>query len=486
MKTRKIIPFEMDWAPMRRSVPEWFRDAKFGLFFHWGPYSVPACENEWYSRNMYGKGLSQNLEHIKRYGPVSEFGYKDFYRAFTGGRFDPDAWAELVVRSGAKYAGPVTEHADNFSMWNSRVNPVNAVNYGPRRDVAGAFAKAARDRGLRFIATFHHQWLWGWFMSSDPDADVYDPENECFYGRALPLETSRYMPWRLPDDAFNRVWMQKVMEVIDAYDPDLVYFDSRANIIGESYKHKLLDYYYNGPGSSKDRIISYKQADFPENTGVRDLECGLFSHGQEFVWQTDDRLEDKRTWCHVEDPRYRSSMSVIHQLCDVVSKNGNLLLNIGPKADGTFEEEAVSVLGKVGGWLSGFGEAIYGTRPFTVFGEGATKSRNSDFDISQIEEQTRKGTFEKVAPERLPTGDIRFTTRGSTLYAILMGQPEAGEVRIRNLAEGMGLASGYIRQIDVVGGEKNVAWSRDVSALSVKLKEKLPSPYANAISVMYR
>lgn len=150
-----------NWDNLQREAPDWYRDAKFGLFFHWGPYSVPAYKNEWYSRNMYAKKNSINRYHTETYGKVSEFGYKDFYPMMTGAKFDPEQWAELVERSGAKYAGPVTEHADNFSMWDSKVNPVNAKQYGPKRDVVGECAEAFRKRGIKFLATFHHQWLWG-------------------------------------------------------------------------------------------------------------------------------------------------------------------------------------------------------------------------------------------------------------------------------------------------------------------------------------
>ncbi|MDD4140209.1 MAG: alpha-L-fucosidase, partial [Eubacteriales bacterium] len=174
-----------DWQDLRRDAPEWFRDAKFGLFFHWGPYSVPACENEWYSRNMYAKGLNQHRWHVEHYGPLKTFGYKDFIPQFKGEKFDPDAWAELVVKSGARYAGPVSEHADNYSLWDSAVNPINSVRTGPHRDITGECAAAFRRRGIKVLATFHHQWLWGWFMSTDNEADVYDPANEIYYGPAL-------------------------------------------------------------------------------------------------------------------------------------------------------------------------------------------------------------------------------------------------------------------------------------------------------------
>ena len=186
----------IDWTSVQQPVPKWFQDAKFGLFFHWGPYSVPACLNEWYSRNMYCKGLEQNCYHEKHFGSLHDFGYKDFIPMMKGEAFDPEEWADLVVKSGARYAGPVTEHADNFSMWDSSVNPINSVNCGPHRDVFGECAKAFRERDIKLIATFHHQWLWGWFMSTDNEADVYDPKNEIYYGPALPLETNRYLPYR--------------------------------------------------------------------------------------------------------------------------------------------------------------------------------------------------------------------------------------------------------------------------------------------------
>lgn len=478
--------FDMNWSPLMRQTPDWFRDAKFGLFFHWGPFSVPASENEWYSRNMYAKGLPQNEHHVNKYGMLNEFGYKDFYKDFTAEKFDADVWAELVVRSGAKYAGPVTEHADNFSLWNSKINPVNSMNYGPRRDVVGEFGEAIRTRGLHFIATFHHQWLWGWFMSTDPNADVYHPDNERFYGKALPLETNRYIPWRLPDDEFNQVWMEKVVEVIDTYNPDLVYFDSRANIIAERYKHRLLEHYYRRPGSRSDTVISYKQTDFPQGSGIVDLERGRFSDVQSFEWQIDDRLEAKRTWCYIEGATYRSAGDIIRQLCDVVSKNGNLLLNVGPKADGTFADEAKSVLYEIGDWLSQYGEAIYGSRPFTVFGEGATEVKDSNFDVDQIEEQTQSGTFNVAEEDEFSTNDIRFTTKDNVLYAIIMGGSNKKQLHITSLADGAGLSSKSIVRIDLIGGNENLEWSRNSTALTVQPGGGMPSPHANVLRIEFR
>ncbi|MEG0767594.1 MAG: alpha-L-fucosidase, partial [Clostridia bacterium] len=328
----------MDWSDLRHDAPQWMRDGKFGMFFHWGPYSVPACENEWYSRNMYLKGSKQNLEHEKRFGKLSAFGYKDFIPMFQAEKFDPNAWANLIRDSGAKFAGPVSEHADNYSMWDSAVNPINAVKTGPHRDVMAECAEAFRENGLKFLATFHHQWLWGWFMSTDNEADVYDPANEKFYGPALPLETNRYQPYRLPDKKFCDIWLEKIREVSEKYRPDALYFDGRLMIIPEEYRYRAAKYYYDAvPGG----VISYKQSEYPDGLGLPDVECGRFAQTQPFFWQTDDRLEDNVTWCIVQQPKYKSAAKIIQQLADVTAKNGCLLLNVGPRADGTFAENAV-------------------------------------------------------------------------------------------------------------------------------------------------
>lgn len=469
-----------DWQNLSRTAPDWFRDAKFGLFFHWGPYSVPAFENEWYSRNMYGKGLSQNLHHVQKYGALSEFGYKDFYDKMTDEGFDAQEWAELVERSGAKYAGPVTEHSDNFSMWDSKINPINCVNYGPKRDVTGECIAAFRKRGIKIISTFHHQWLWGWFMSSDPDADVYDPKNERFYGKALPLETSRYIPYRLPDEEFNTMWRDKVMEVVEKYRPDALYFDSRSNIIGERFKQQMAEHFYNQAGIEAP-IITFKQTDFPNEIGVVDLECGRFSQCKPFPWQTDDRLEDRITWCYVEGAKYKTAQRIIHQLCDVVAKNGNLLLNVGPKADGSFPEEAKAVLYEVGDWLKINGEAIYGTRPFAVADEGPTKINDADYDVKKINEQLEVGVAKDVSIGAFTAQDIRFTQKDGTVYALPLGIPENGRVSIRTLKKGGAMEE--IHSIELVGSSAKLCWQQTEQALEVILPEKPHCLHALALRI---
>ncbi len=474
------IKKEVDWKSVQQNAPDWFRDAKFGLFFHWGPYCVPAYENEWYSRNMYAKGLSQNKHHEATYGKLKEFGYKDFIPMFRGEKFDPEEWADLVVRSGARYAGPVSEHADNFSLWNSKVNPVNSVAMGPKRDIVGECAVAFRERGIRYLATFHHQWLWGWFMSTDADADVYNPENEIFYGPSLPLETNRYAPYRLPDDSFNRNWCDKVKEVIDNYQPDALYFDSRTNIIGETYRHEMADYYYNQT-NHKNGIITYKQEDFPSDIGVLDIECGRFSESKPFPWQTDDRLEDNITWCIVQNPKYKPAKKIIHQLCDVVAKNGNLLLNVGPNADGSFPEEAKAILYEIGDWLKMNGDAIYETRPYAIASEGPASVKDENYDITKIKEQLKDGLAADIRLTEFSEKDFRFTSKGNTVYAIALGWPDNSILHIKSFKTGSVLKD--IKSVSLLGLEGKLNYIQTDSELTVYLPEVKPCDHAYCIKI---
>ncbi len=470
---------ERQWDNLRREIPEWFRDAKFGLFFHWGPYSVPAYKNEWYSRNMYAKKNSINKYHVEKYGKVSEFGYKDFYPMMTGAKFDAAEWAEIVERSGAKYAGPVTEHSDNFSMWDSKVNEINCVNYGPKRDIFGECAREFRKRNIKVLATFHHQWLWGWFMSTDPDADVYDPANEKYYWKALPLETNRYAPYRLPDEEFNKMWIDKVNEVVDKYHPDVLYFDSRTNIIDEKYRQDMTEHFYRNDNT----VLTYKQEDFPEGIGVYDIECGSFKEAREFPWQTDDRLEDNVTWCMVQNPKYKPAIRIVHQLCDIVSKNGNLLLNVGPYADGSFHEEARKILFEIGDWLKINGEAIYGTRPYDVAAEGPTEVSDVNYDIDMVNAQlnNEEGDAGDLHTGIFTSEDFRFTRKGDVVYAIAMGWSDSGKLSVNSLSADK---TDKISKVSMLGAGE-LAFEQNSESLTVTLPKEKPCKFAYVLKVKF-
>ncbi len=446
--------------------PPWFDDAKFGIYFHWGPYSVPAFDNEWYSRDMYRPGHKDQQHHLETWGPLDQFGYKDFIPLFRAEHFDPDEWVDLFVRAGARFAGPVAEHADGFSMWDSRVNPWNAARMGPKRDVVGEMAQAVRKRGLKFVTTFHHQWLWAWYPTFDPAVDASRPEYAGLYGPPVSRAAWDFKAQNelIPNADFCRVWEDKVKEVIDRYQPDLIYFDSRLGNIGESYRKDLLAWYYN---HTQQTAVTYKDKDLPEGSGILDLERGRMAGLAKSKWLTDDAMSWK-SWSYVADDDLKSPKRLIDELVDIVSKNGSLLLDIGPKADGTIPEAVRERLLAIGAWLRQNGEAIYGTRPWTTFGEGPTQVRNGAFGESKIADFTAQ--------------DIRFTVKGTTLYAILMGWPGA-EATIHLLPAGKSLPCGRIRRIDLLGAARPLQWSQNEQGLTVQMPAQKPGDYAFVLRI---
>jgi len=392
---------EPTWETLsRHAVPEWFVDAKFGIYAHWGVYSVPAFDNEWYPRNMYQKDSRVQKHHIETYGPLSKFGYKDFVPMFTAEKFNADEWADLYVRAGATFAGPVAEHHDGFSMWASKVNRWNAAQMGPKRDVAGELVKALRKRGLRVITSFHHGYNFTGYYQAVEGADTADPQYEDLYGQ--------YKDKAVPQDR----WLAKLREVIDAYQPDQIWFDFCLGHLPDEYRRQMAAYYYGKEAEwQKGVIITRKGTDLPDGVGVLDIERGKMDKPAPFLWQTDDSVA-VNSWCWVQDLQLKPAEELIHELIDIVSKNGVLLLNVCPKADGTFPDDQKSLLYEMGDWLKMNGAAIYATRPWFIHGEGPNL-----FDPG------RGFTGPQV---RFTSQDIRYTRSkdGKTLYAIVLGWPE--------------------------------------------------------------
>ena len=463
--------FKLDWSQVMHHCPEWFRDAKFGVFYHWGPYSVPEYDSEWYSRNMYQKGHLANIYHEKTFGSLDSFGYKDLYAGMTGERFDADEWVKLFMRAGVKYVVPMGEHGDNFSMWDSKTNPVNAVNYGPKRDILGKMKKAVEKQGLKLGTSLHHSWLWGWFCSNDPSADIYAPENEVFYRKALPYSAQSAHPYPFPDKEFNQMWLDKCLEIVDGYLPDLIYFDSRVYIVEEEYRLRFMERYYEAARKAgKEVAVTYKGEDFKDGCGIRDFECYWQPNQHPFPWQTDDKTV-WYTWCHIADAQYKSPTFLIHQLCEVVSKNGNFLMNLAPTKEGYFPDEMVANLHEIGNWLKVNGEGIYNTRPFLIYGEGPTlQTTNRIFHAHQIKDFTAE--------------DIRFTKgKDGATYAIMLGWPHAGKISIRVLREGGELA-GPIRRVTMLGnGKTPLDFTRDNTALTVTLPSEKPCKHAYTLKI---
>ena len=464
--------FEANWDSLGAyRVPDWYRDAKFGIFIHWGVYSVPAFGNEWYPRNMYLQSNPAFQHHIDTYGAQSKFGYKDFIPMFRAEHFDADAWVDLFARAGARYIVPVAEHCDGFSMYDSDINPWNAAKMGPKRDVLGALESATRRRGLHFGASSHRAEHWWWYDGGMTfDSDVKDPRAKILYGPASPRnllgnegkepDPNHLEEWLAPDKAFMDDWLARSSEIVDKYHPDFLYFDWW---IGQPafqpYLKRFAAYYYNQAAQRKQGVVlTYKEHYFPENAAVLDVERGKLDALRLLPWQTDTSVS-VRSWGYVQNDEYRDAGSLIDEMVDVVSKNGNFLLNVGPKADGTIPEQARTVLLEIGKWMNTNGEAIYGSRPWILFGEGPTKVKTSALNSDKQE----------FRPE-----DIRFTTHGDALYAIAMGWPANGEVQVRTLWRGNPYAGGEVCSVALLGSDSQLTWTQKEDGLHIRLPSSKP------------
>ena len=441
-----------NWESVKQhKTPDWFVDAKFGIYFHWGPYSVPAHKTEWYSMWMYKEGHPIRHHHEKTYGSLDKFGYKDFIPMFTAEHFDPEEWAKLFKAAGAQFAGPVTEHADGFAMWDSELTPWNAADMGPKRDIVGEMAKAIRSQDMKFIATFHHQWKYAWYPTWDETTDAANPAYEALYGPKVPKGTfvmADKPTTPLPDQKFNDEWQAKIIEVIDKYDPDLVYFDNKMDIIKEQTRLDFLSYYYNqAEKKSQDVVVTYKFHDLAKGSAVLDLERSRMSEKKDFPWLTDDSI-DWDSWSHTTKPNYKSANRLIDFLVDVVSKNGAVLLNITPTAQGIIPDPVRERLLEVGQWLKVNGEAIYGSRTWHTYGEGPAEVIEGHLSEFKNKDNTEH--------------DIRFTTNNGYLYATVLAWPTQA-IEIKALAKG----AENISDIELLGSSEKLQWQQNAQALVI-------------------
>ena len=391
-------------------APDWFRDAKIGIYFHWGVYSVPAFGSEWYPRNMHRKGDRVNKHHLETWGDPTKFEYADFVPMFKAEKFDASEWADLFVQSGAKFAGPVCEHHDGFAMWDSEVTPWNAADMGPKRDITGELAKAIRARGMKFVATFHHARNSLWEKNGDGKWSGHYDGIKQNYPSLLDDKKNAILYGYMPREQFVAMWKDKLVEVIDRYQPDLIWFDSWLDEIPEQTRFEFAAYYLNAAEQwGREVVITRKQQDLPLGFSLEDFEKGRADNLTENVWLTDDTIS-KGSWCYTRDLTIKDPDEVIDTTIDLVSKNGQLLLNISPMADGTIPQDQRDCLLSLGKWLKTNGEAIYDTRPWLTYGEGPTRMKKGGHFVGHI----------KYGPN-----DIRYTRSkdGTTLYATVLGWP---------------------------------------------------------------
>jgi len=469
--------FRNDWESLQKyEVPDWYQDAKFGIFIHWGVYSVPAFSSEWYPRNMYEPGFEAYKHHIATYGTQDKFGYKDFIPKFKAEHFDPSAWAELFKKAGAKYVVPVAEHHDGFAMYDSGLSDWTAAKMGPHRDVIGDLAKAVRAEGMRFGVSSHrveHDFFMG--VGRKIPSDVNDPQYAAFYGPAQP----GVYQWGTPvandftyvSSAWADDWLARGVELVEKYHPDLVYFDwwiGQASI--RPNLTRFAAFYYNRSREYADHVgvINYKDYAMQAHSGVLDVERGQLDDTRALHWQTDTSVSNK-SWGYIKDDTFKSPEFVVHQLIDIVSKNGNLLLNIGPRSDGTIPDEVQQVLLEVGSWLNVNGDAIYGTRPWKTYGEGPTK--------------VAAGSFHDTDTAHYTPEDFRFTTKTNTLYVIGLAWPTNGEAVIRSLAATVGSQS--VQSVSLLGSEVTPTFQQRPDGLHVKLPARAPTKYAYVLRLTF-
>ena len=429
--------------------PKWFTDGKLGIWAHWGPQAVPM-RGDWYARRMYQEGDKDYKDNLEHRGHPSRMGYKDIIPLWRAERWDPDRLMGLYKKAGAKYFVSMASHHDNFALWNSTGHRWNSVAMGPHRNVVREWQDAARKHGLRFGVSEHLGASWTWFQTArgadkaGPLAGVpYDGNDpayeDLYHPKALPGDTG----WYTTDPRWHREWYARVKDLLDQHKPDLLYTDGPLPFgeIGAS----IVAHLYN---VNREAVYACKQPS--EGRWAQDVERGVLPGIAPYPWQTDTSIGD---WYYDRDWKYRDAAWVLHTLIDVVSKNGNLLINVVQRPDGSLDPEAETVLADMAEWMRANGESIYGTRPWLVYGEGPTRAKGGAF----------KEDFGFTAK------DVRYTSKGGgTVYATLMGPPEGRQIVLASLAKGPEDGA-RVAGVRLLGSKEPLNWNQGVDGLHVTL-----------------
>ena len=479
-------PFQPTWESLAAyQCPEWFRDAKLGIWAHWTAQSVPE-EGDWYARKMYLEGNSRYKFHVAHYGHPSKFGFKDIDHLWCAEKWEPQKLIALYKRAGARYFVALANHHDNFDCYDSKYQPWNSVNIGPKRDIVGEWAKAARGAGLRFGVTVHAARAWSWFEPAQ-GSDTTGPLKGVRYDGALTsadgkgtwwegydpqdLYAQNHEPGAKPSREYCDKFYNRTIDLIDKYRPDLLYFDDGTLPLGDvdqRYGLQIAAHLYNASVSQHGRnqaVMNTKGLrEQQRRCLVWDIERRTPSRIQPLPWQTDTCIG---SWHYARsyftNHGYKTPRDVIHLLADVVSKNGNLLLNVPIRGDGTIDADEVACLEGLAEWMSVNGEAIFATRPWKVFGEGRSATAAEDNRDRLVDKKAKPFSAQ----------DVRFTTSkdGASLYAIVLGAQDA-PVRIRTLA-GVKVAG-----VTLLGSEARVVWKQDGEGLEIRPVGAWPSKFA--------
>jgi alpha-L-fucosidase len=510
-------PFTPDWASLAQyKVPGWFRDAKFGIWAHWGPQCQPE-HGDWYARSMYIEGDEDYDFHIKKYGHPSTFGFKDVIHTWKAENWDPAKLLELYKRAGAKYFVALANHHDNFDNYHSKYQPAwNAVNMGPKKDLIGGWAKAARAQGLHFGVSVHasHAWMFyekaqkadtkgalagvpydGKITKADGKNkwwDGIDPQELYAQNHALSIDgdiqETFYQQWdwshgaNVPDKKYCEKFFNRTIDLINQHNPDLVYFDdtvlplwpiSDAGLrIAAHLYNKSINQYGSLEAVINGKILNAAQRECM----VWDIERGQSDGIEPLPWQTDTCIGnwhyDRRVY---DNHGYKSAATIVQSLADIVSKNGNLLLSIPVRGDGTIDDQELAIVEEIAVWMKDNDECIFGTRPWKIFGEGPASASAAALSAQGFNE----GTGKPFTAE-----DIRFTTKGNVLYAIALGAPADENILIKSLADGSTYYPGAISKVTLCGSNEALHFTRSRDGLAVTLPMGAVGKYGCALKVL--
>ncbi|OQP57839.1 alpha-L-fucosidase [Niastella vici] len=495
-------PFNASWESLQNyTVPEWYRNAKFGIWAHWGPQCEPE-HGDWYARGMYEEGSDHYKYHVQKYGHPSKFGFKDVINQWKADQWDPEHLVALYKRVGAKYFFAMANHHDNMDLWDSKYQPWNAMKVGPKKDLIGGWAKAAKNQGLPFGVSVHAAHAYTWYevaQGADKNGPLagmpYDGkltkaagkgawwqglDPQALYAQNHPLseggDMGKHWDWGAgaakPSNAYCELFMKRTMELIDKYEPELIYFDDTVlpfYPLNDTGLQIAAHHYNQSIKRNKGKLQAVLNGkilnEMQRKCMVWDIERGQSNVIEPFTWQTDTCIGgwhyDKRVY---EGKRYKTAKTVVQTLVDVVSKNGNLLLNIPVKGNGTIDDQETAILEEVAAWMKLNSECIYDTRPWKVFGEGPAMQEAAALSAQGFNEGKGKP---------LGAGDMRFTVKGDILYTILLGWPEDGKINIKSLAAGNAFRPGSISKIEMFGGGE-LRFQQNAVALEVMLPENRP------------
>ena len=445
--------------------PNWFRDAKFGIWAHWGPQAVPR-QGDWYARRMYQQNSSGYNYHVAHYGHPSKFGYKDIIPLWKAEKWDPEKLMTLYKKVGAKYFVSMGTHHDNFFLWDSKIHRWNAVQMGPQKDVVGIWQKAAHNNGLKFGVSEHLGASYTWFQpahAADTSGEFkgipYDGNDPQYFDLYHTKADAGDKGWLSTNPNWHREWYNSIKELIDNYHPDLLYSDSKLPF--EDAGRSMLAHFYNDNlayhKGNFTAVYTCKEAS--RGMWVQDLERGVQDSISPFPWQTDTSIGD---WFYRTGQKYKTATEIIQMLVDIVSKNGNLLINIVQTPEGDLEPDIMGTLDEISKWTAANGEGIYGSRPWKIFGERPINANN--VSAGNFNEEKMKYTAE----------DIRFTTKGNVLYAFLLDVP-AGNITIKSLAKNSKYNFKKIRSIKMLGTAEKLQWQQTGEALLIKKPNQLPA-----------